>query len=132
LKNQKYEKTSIFARIFILMARALHFYFHRQLIFILIPAAWRQALARRPKRHSSGEQSSTHCAVTSRATTLAAGSRAASRSSAPPMTREWLLPDRTTRRSALSVRADTPRRALAAPVAKAAPYMTTPAHFSVH
>ena len=34
--------------------------------------AWRRALARRPKRHSSSEQSSAHCAVTSRAT-LAAG-----------------------------------------------------------
>ena len=45
--------------------------------------AWRRALARRPKRHSSSEQSSAHCAVTSRAT-LAAGSRAARRSSAPP------------------------------------------------
>ena len=44
--------------------------------------AWRRALARRPKRHSSSEQSSAHCAVTSRAT-LAAGSRAARRSSAP-------------------------------------------------
>ena len=45
--------------------------------------AWRRALARRPERHSSSEQSSAHCAVTSRAT-LAAGSRAARRSSAPP------------------------------------------------
>ena len=45
--------------------------------------AWRRALARPPKRHSSSEQSSAHCAVTSRAT-LAAGSRAARRSSAPP------------------------------------------------
>ena len=43
---------------------------------------WRRALARRPKRHSSSEQSSAYCAVTSRAT-LAAGSRAARRSSAP-------------------------------------------------
>ena len=58
-------------------------------IFILIARRRARALSRaasgsrrRPKRHSSSEQSSAHCAVTSRAT-LAAGSRAARRSSAP-------------------------------------------------